>query len=202
MSVTAKLMEIQIKLKAPKNLYNKFGEYPFRNAEGILEAVKPFLAMTNTCVTLSDEIVAVGDRIYVKATAELVDTESGDIVMTTAFAREPDDKKGMDGSQITGTASSYARKYALNGLFALDDTKDADTDEYHKQTEEKPKPEPQVPDNLQEIHVKAIEAIAEKKNVPIEAILKRYNVERLAQLTNKQYANLMASLEKSSGGAA
>lgn len=124
-----KVQEIQTHLKAPKNLYNSFGKYKYRNAEGICEAVKPLLAEQGLILTLSDEIVAVGERYYVKATATLYSGED-EKISVSAFAREALTKKGMDDSQITGTASSYARKYALNGLFLLDDTKDADTDEY------------------------------------------------------------------------
>ena len=125
------LIEIQKELKAPKGQYNSFGKYKYRSAEDILEAVKPLLHKNGCQLTLSDEIVLIGDRFYVKATARLsngMESES-----TSAYAREDLDKKGMDGSQITGTASSYARKYALNGLFCIDDTKDADTDEYANQ---------------------------------------------------------------------
>lgn len=125
------LIKIQSELKAPKGQYNSFGKYKYRSAEDILEAVKPLLAKNNCHLTLTDEVVMVGDRYYVKATAILTNGE--DAISTTAYAREDLDKKGMDGSQITGTASSYARKYALNGLFCIDDTKDADTDEYKNQ---------------------------------------------------------------------
>ena len=117
------LIRIQKELKAPKGQYNNFGKYKYRSCEDILEAVKPLL---NDCLlTISDEMVLIGDRIYVKATAEFTD---GDYVKAASgFARESESKKGMDASQITGSASSYARKYALNGLFLIDDTKDADT---------------------------------------------------------------------------
>ena len=125
------LIEIQKELKAPKGQYNSFGKYKYRSAEDILEAVKPLLHKYGCQLTLSDDIVLVGDRFYVKATASI--TADGEAVSVSAFAREDLDKKGMDGSQITGTASSYARKYALNGLFLIDDTKDADTDEFANQ---------------------------------------------------------------------
>ena len=125
-----KLANIQKKLNAPKNQRNNFGGYNYRSAEDILEAVKPLL--DGAILTLQDDIVMIGDRYYVKATATFTDGEF--VKTTTAFAREPESKKGMDESQITGTASSYARKYALNGLFCIDDNKDPDTDEYHKQT--------------------------------------------------------------------
>ncbi len=173
--VLDKLHFIQQKLKAPKGQYNSFGKYSYRSAEDILEAVKPILGDIGCTLLLSDEVVAIGEpvittshtreedsenkkmkfseiqechqRFYVKATATFVDVESGADLSVTAYAREEDSKKGMDGSQITGTASSYARKYALNGLFCIDDTKDADTDEYQKQTKktEPTKAEPQKP---------------------------------------------------------
>lgn len=120
------LSKIQAKLNAPKSQYNNFGKYSYRNAEDILAAVKPFEEELNVDLTLSDDIVVVGERIYVKATATLTN-EKGETRQTTAFAREPQTKKGMDDSQVTGASSSYARKYALNGLFAIDDTKDADS---------------------------------------------------------------------------
>ena len=131
-SVYASLLNIQRDLKAPKGQVNSFGGYKYRSAEDILEAVKPLLAQEGVILTLNDDIIAVGDRVYVKATATLTDIVNGGTVETSAMAREASIKKGMDDSQITGTASSYARKYALNGLFCIDDTKDADTDEYAK----------------------------------------------------------------------
>lgn len=130
-----RLSKLQEELKAPKNMYNNFGKYSYRNAEGILEAVKPLLVKYGMVLNVSDSVEMVGERYYIKATATVHDTESDQIMVSTAYARESLDKKGMDDSQISGTASSYARKYALNGLFLLDDTKDADTDEYHNQTQ-------------------------------------------------------------------
>jgi hypothetical protein len=126
------LARIQQELKAPKGQFNSFGKYKYRSCEDIVEAVKPILASGGCHLNLSDDVVAVGDRIYIKATASIY-KGSELLGQSTAFAREPDDKKGMDASQITGTASSYARKYALNGLLAIDDTKDADTDEHTAQ---------------------------------------------------------------------
>lgn len=131
-----KLLKIQTELKAPKNLFNNFGKYKYRNLEGILEAVKPLLAKHNCLLLMSDDVIEVGGRVYVKATATINDIETSEQVSISAVARESAEKKGMDDSQITGTASSYARKYALNGLFLIDDTKDADTDEYHNTTKE------------------------------------------------------------------
>lgn len=135
MTVYKKLIEVQKELKAPKNQRNSFGNYNYRSCEDILEALKPVLSEHGATVFISDKPV-VKENIwsYIEATATFVDTESGDSVSVTAYAREAEMKKGMDVSQITGSASSYARKYALNGLFLIDDTKDADTDEQRNQT--------------------------------------------------------------------
>ena len=120
-----KLTEVQRNLKAGKSKFNSFGKYRYRSCEDILEAVKPLLE--GVTLVISDEVVLVGDRYYIKATAVIKDVETGETESSTAYAREPEMKKGMDESQITGCASSYARKYALNGLLAIDDTRDADT---------------------------------------------------------------------------
>lgn len=125
---------IQSKLKAPKGQFNQFGKYKYRSCEDILEAVKPLLSETECTLTIADSIVPVGNRIYVQATATLKNA-AGETEVTTAFAREEDMKKGMDGSQVTGAASSYARKYALNGLFAIDDNKDSDSTNTHGKDE-------------------------------------------------------------------
>ena len=125
-----RLLTIQSKLKAPKSQFNSFGKYNYRNCEDILEALKPLLKETETVLTLSDEVVMVGTRHYVRAFATLYGKDTT-ILQVSAYAREEETKKGMDGSQITGAASSYARKYALNGLFAIDDTRDADSNGVH-----------------------------------------------------------------------
>ena len=132
--IYAALMAVQTELKAPKGQHNSFGKYDYRSAEDIVEAVKPLLKENGLFLNMSDDIVLIGDRYYVKATVKVVDIVTGDSVAASALAREAEQKKGMDDSQVTGTASSYARKYALNGLFAIDDTKDADTDQYKQQT--------------------------------------------------------------------
>lgn len=124
-SLVKLLQEVQTELKAPKSQYNSFAKYHYRSQEDILEAVKPLLAKRGLALTLNDEIVQFGTRVYVKATATLYG-EMDKSFKVEAYAREPEEKKGMDESQITGTASSYARKYALNGLFAIDDTEDSD----------------------------------------------------------------------------
>lgn len=139
-----KLRQIQEKLKAPKNLYNSFGKYNYRNAETILEAFKPYEKEFRVSLVLSDTIEEIAGRAYVKATATLYDCESDKQVSVTAYAKEATSKKGMDDAQITGATSSYARKYALNGLFLLDDTKDPDSDEYKVQADNKAKSQQKV----------------------------------------------------------
>ena len=129
-----RLLKVQQNLKAPKNQRNNFGKYNYRSAEDIIEAVKPLLHSEGLLLTISDDIKQIGDRIYIEASVMVIDAETGkSLEETRAYAREADKRPGMDASQITGSASSYARKYALNGMFAIDDTKDADTDEQHKQ---------------------------------------------------------------------
>lgn len=154
-----KIIAIQNELKAPKNQYNSFGKYKYRNQEDILEALKPLLEKYGVLQRIQDDITQVGSRVYVRATVTIMGENDNDMQSVSAFAREPENKKGMDESQITGTASSYARKYALNGMWLIDDTKDADTDEHHVQTE---KTKPVVnPDN--ERWNKAVHAIASGK---------------------------------------
>lgn len=126
MSIYEKLSAIQAELKAPKNQHNSFGNYNYRSCEDILENVKPICRKNRTTLILTDHLENIGDRYYVKAVAELIDLDEKDSVQVSAYAREEESKKGMDGSQVTGASSSYARKYALNGLFNIDDTKDSD----------------------------------------------------------------------------
>lgn len=133
LNIYGKLAAIQQELKAPKSQYNSFAKYNYRSCEDILEAVKPLCVKNKATLLLNDAVREIAGRFYVIATATLADQESDSFVEVEAYAREPQDKKGMDDSQITGMASSYARKYALNGLFCIDDTKDADTDEAKRQ---------------------------------------------------------------------
>ena len=155
---TTKLQLIQASLKAPKNQRNNFGWYNYRSCEDILEAVKPLLYDTQTTLSVSDEMVAVGDRIYVKATATLKDADTWEIIeQTTAYARESESKKWMDEAQITWASSSYARKYALNWLFCIDDVKDADATNAHwKEEKAEKKAEPKAKANPQWWFQKAI----------------------------------------------
>lgn len=166
-----KLIAIQSNLKAPKNQYNSFGKYYFRSGEDILEALKPLLKENGCTLVMSDEIVFVSDRVYVKSIATLSDGK--DSVSTTAFAREEADKKGMDGAQITGAASSYARKYALNGLFCIDDTKDPDATNKHGKDEPEPTSKPSAkptPKSDIDQAKKALELC--KDNASIDAVVK------------------------------
>lgn len=194
-----KLIEIQSELKAPKSQFNKFGGYNYRNCEDILEAVKPLCAKHEIVPLLSDEIVMIGDRFYIKATAKV--TDGKDEIATTAFARESKDKKGMDESQITGSASSYARKYALNGLFCIDDTKDADfMDNSQSNKQQQSKPQQQPP---KEAHVKGYDefvALQKTKKVPPAEITKyiagTYKKPRLALLDEFEMVAALEWLKK------
>lgn len=207
MNIYEKLAAVQQELKAPKDKRNTFGGYNYRSAEGILEAVKPVLAKYGLSLILSDDIVETGGRIYVKATAWALDPEEKSDVKVTAYAREPEQKKGMDEAQITGTASSYARKYALNGLLLIDDTKDPDTDEYHRQTQEAPKkekavavPKAETPEDegakISTRKAALIGELAEQAKVDLKTVL----LKPLTELTNKQADALIASLRKKIGG--
>lgn len=139
MNIYEKLSNIQNELKCNKNQYNDFGKYAYRSCEDILEAVKPLLKKEKVVLTISDELQYIGNRYYIKATATLIDTESEATISNSAYAREEETKKGMDGSQITGASSSYARKYALNGLFGIDDNKDSDTTNIQSKEEKEDK---------------------------------------------------------------
>ena len=197
MKLHEKLLAIQTKLKAPKGQYNKFGNFNYRSAEDILEAVKPLNAEQGVLLTITDEIKEVGGRIYVVATATVSD--GTDELKVSAFAREPENKKGMDDSQITGATSSYARKYALNGLYAIDDNKDADTDEHKQQQENAPKkqqgqkqqaqkqqqakePTEQELHEIVEKYARNIEALGVDRAKLIEYVCNKHNVGNLFDL--------------------
>jgi len=190
MGIVGKLATIQQELKAPKGQYNSYGGFNYRSCEDILEAVKPLLKSTRCILTISDELVNVGNRYYIKAVAKLTDTEATKepyYIINEAYAREEETKKGMDGAQITGTASSYARKYALNGLFCIDDTKDADTDEHAKQTGAEPKEEKKA-------SAKQIELLKGLVK-DIDAMLMYYKVEKIEDLTTKQASETISKLK-------
>lgn len=178
MTITQKLCEIQTKLKAPKGQYNSFGKYKYRNCEDILEAVKPLLNEYGLIISLSDEVIVIGERYYVQATVTISDGNSS--ISTKASAREEENKKGMDGSQITGASSSYARKYALNGLFAIDDTKDSDA----TNTDNKPK----EPTARQQV-IK----ILKEKGIDINAFAKEHDLTK--NTTEEEYKEILKGLK-------
>jgi len=201
-SIYKKLLEVQKKLKAPKGQYNSFGKYHYRSCEDILEALKPLLAEQNLVLRISDELVLIGERYYIKATTTLTDTETGEETTTTAYAREEENKKGMDGSQVTGASSSYARKYALNGLFCIDDTKDSDATNTHGKSEENadlakrpdtPKPKKQTITLDQETELTDLINEAKAK---LPEVLKFYKVKKLSDMTPEQYNHCKNYLQK------
>ena len=194
-----KLVSVQFELKAPKGQRNNFGNYNYRSCEDILEAVKPLLDKYNVALTIRDEIVLIGDRFYVKATATLIDADTGETVEASAFAREGADKKGMDVSQLTGATSSYARKYALNGLFAIDDNKDADATNTHGKDAIKVNMTPTG--GISEAQQKRLYAIANKaglkKDVVDSTVKKSFGCDT-KDMTKEQYQNICERLEKKS----
>lgn len=185
-NIHKKLINIQSELKVPKGQFNKFGNYKFRNCEDILEAVKPLCKKNNAVVIVNDEIQQIGERFYVKATVTFIDIESGENIQNTAYAREENEKKGMDGSQLTGTASSYARKYALNGLFCIDDTKDADTTTVEEHEEQ----EKVISEKLANGLNKAIENSNMSQEV-IDLILNGYGYTNIAEIKSKDYMKIV-----------
>ena len=197
MEIYKKLSRIQCELVATKGQYNSFGKYSYRSCEDILEAVKPLLDKYDVAIVIKDDIVLVGDRFYVKATATLIDSDTGETVETSAFARESADKKGMDSSQVTGATSSYARKYALNGLFAIDDNKDADATNTHGKDTIKVNMTPA----LSEAQLKRLYAIGNKADIKKEVldstVKKSFGCEP-KNMTKEQYQNICERLEKKS----
>ena len=191
------LTDIQNELKAPKKRTNSFGGYKYRSCEDILEAVKPLLKKYNVTLTISDTIEEIGGRVYVKATAELRNGENIGGYSVTAYARESELKKGMDDSQITGAASSYARKYALNGLFLIDDSKDADTDEYADEAENKRMIAEIGERKIGKERAAALEEQlknAGEKGVNIQLLLTRLHLEKLEDMTEEQHAEIIRQL--------
>lgn len=184
-TIHEKLSQIQSKLNAPKGQYNSFGKYNYRNCEDILQALKPILTEHKCHVSLSDEVVIVGNRFYIKATATITDSENNSF-STTAFAREAESKKGMDESQVTGSTSSYARKYALNGLFAIDDNKDADTLNNHADFTNQPVAQAAIQQGAQMGSVKQLPTLSDERfNGAVQAV-KNGQFDKLKLLTDFQ----------------
>lgn len=197
-SIHKKLHDVQQRLKAPKGQYNSFAKFNYRSCEDILEAVKPLLSETNLVLTIQDEVVNLGDRYYIKATTTIYDADNNS-VSTSALAREPEIKTGMDLPQITGTASSYARKYALNGLFAIDDQKDADSNEYKKQTtSKKPSLPPTVKTSGSKIttpQIGLIRKLASDAGIDMGELKKKYEVESTKDLSMTQASEIINKLK-------
>lgn len=192
-NIYKKLNQIQIKLKAPKSQFNKFGNYKYRNCEDILEALKPLLNEFKTVISLKDEIIFIEGRFYVKATVTLIDSETGEVFSTSAFAREEETKKGQDGSQITGSSSSYARKYALNGLFAIDDTKDSDSTNTHGKEEAKKTTETEFKKAIDMINALAD---TEEKSNKIFDMIEKFNKNSLMDCTIEELRKIYDELKK------
>ena len=194
MSVYTKLLNVQSELKAPKSQYNSFGKYKYRSCEDILEALKPILNKNKATVIISDDILFVEGRHYIKATVKFIDIENGEMVENSALAREDEIKKGMDSSQITGSVSSYARKYALNGMFAIDDTKDSDSTNTHGA--EPDKPESTKLSAKQVGRLLAIGLKAGIKEPDIKKVIKsEFGKDKIEDLNKDQYDAVCSRLE-------
>jgi len=192
-NVYMKLVEVQSKLKAPKSQFNKFGNYAYRNCEDILEALKPLLNEVKAIINISDDVVLVGDRYYIKATVKFICAESGEIIEASAMAREEENKKGMDSSQLTGSTSSYARKYALNGLFAIDDTKDSDTTNTHNKEAGKASNN----EIISEAQVKRLFVLAKGKDTDkVKGIVDKYGFKSSKDITKDKYSSICEEIEK------
>ena len=192
MNIYEKLTEVQNELKAPKSKYNSFGKYNYRSCEDILEAVKPILKAKRLAMTVKDDVFNIGDRFYIMATVTVFDCESEEKVTTTAYAREDADKKGMDGSQITGSSSSYARKYALNGMFAIDDTKDADSWNTHDKDRTVEKKEAE---RATEEQVAKLRALYKGKEDKLTELLDKYGITNPVQFKRMEIQSVIDKLE-------
>ncbi len=190
MNLNEKLLNIQSELKATKSQYNKFGSFYYRSCEDILEAVKPLLMKYKVTMTITDEMVSVGNRIYVKATVRVYDFENKEQIENSAFAREEESKKGMDGSQVTGASSSYARKYALNGMFLIDDNKDSDTTNGLEPPKEE-KEKVATPEQIKEI----LDLTPDEKTR--KAMLGYYGVAKFEDMTDAQAKHAIARRKES-----
>ena len=196
MGIQEKLMNIQYELKCNKSQYNSFGRYAYRSSEDILEAVKPLLYKYKATLVINDDIVLIGDRFYVKATSKITDIETGECVESTAFAREDESQKGMSSAQVTGSVSSYARKYSMNALFAIDDNKDSDATNTHNKDI---KPNMTPVSGLSEAQIKRLYAIGNKagfKKEVVEATVKKMFGCEPKDMTKEQYNTVCERLEK------
>ncbi len=202
MAIYEKLIKVQTLLKAPKSQYNNFGKYNYRSCEDILEAVKPILEEVGLTLLITDTIEIIANRYYVKAECTLIDTEDGSSLKTTAYAREAEEKKGMDVAQVTGATSTYARKYALNGLFLIDDTKDDDFLNNGEQYKNANETKSQQNKGLTEKQIKRLYAVAINCGFTIDHVknsLKSYNKTDPKELTKEEYNELIDRIEKAGG---
>ena len=200
MSVYEKLNQVQVNLEAPKNQYNSFGKYEYRSCEDILKGLKDLLKETKSAVTISDTVKQIGDRYYIEATAKFIDIETSEFVEATALAREDESKKGMDLAQVTGSVSSYARKYALNGLFAIDDAKDSDsTNTTNKGTKTENKQSTNKTNSINEAQIKRLYAIAYSKGISNDKVKDQVSTKfkkDISDLTKPEYDAVCAGYEK------
>ena len=198
MTTYEKLMVVQTSLVAPKGQYNSFGKYKYRSCEDILEALKPLLSKVKAAVVLKDEVMYIGTRVYVKAEATFYDAESDTYIVNSGWAREPEAKKGVDESQITGMASSYARKYALNGLFCIDDNKDADTDEVQNLANNAPKTVEKKADEVkvQQAHIAHLKAECDRVGYTLEKLAAVYKKAKIEDLTMAEYMNAVGRFKQ------
>lgn len=197
MNIYEKLLKVQVELKAPKGQYNSFGKYKYRSCEDILEALKPVLDKLKLTLFIKDDVIEVNTRNYVKATIILVNTEKPDeIIETSALAREEETKKGMDGSQITGASSSYARKYALNGMFMIDDTKDSDSTNTHGKDEAKKTTETEFKKAIDMINSLAN---TEEKSEKVFDMIEKFNKNSLLDCTIEELKKVYSELKKIGG---
>lgn len=196
MSIYEKLLKVQQDTKCNKGQFNSFGKYKYRSMEDIWAAAKPIAASYGAVLTCTDKPILIGDRYYIEATATIYDIEDGTSISTTASAREDDAKKGMDGSQITGTASSYARKYAVSGLLGLDDTKDADTDSYKREVDARAEEAETSTDTPETLRKKILE-VAEMKGIAQEQITgANYNGKTWDELSREELVDVKVKLGK------
>lgn len=214
MNLVEKLSAIQVELNAPKNQYNSFGKYNYRSCEDILEGLKPLLKKYKVALTITDKVELVSsayagnveNRYYIVATATLYDCESEQVISNSAYAREEQEKKGMDSAQVSGATSSYARKYALNGLFCIDDNKDPDTDSYKVESDNKANfqkkkaveaetPKPSVSDVLP-ISQDNLALLSKQDEKVIKFIYSKFNVDNLNQLTDDEAIGIINGMKK------
>lgn len=198
-NVIQKLMYVQQNLKAPKGQYNQFGDYHYRSCEDIQEALKPLLHQVKAVLLLNDELVQMGERFYIKAVAVFQDAESKESISNSAYARECESRPKMDAAQITGSCSSYARKYALNGLFCIDDAKDPDmmgSEASDRQQDYKRQQASMQSPKLKAEYQRKLKGEAERTGTDLKKVCDRYKVRDISDLTNEQYQRAMSAFSK------